>query len=306
MHPREIVAAYRRGENLMSLLKNRQSSEEVEACIEVAYDLQAGSYIDLMNDWAFAKQKHAYAAEIAQCIDSITDCTSLMEVGVGEATTLSVVMKQFHQTPRHVHGFDISWSRVARAREWLSQRGQSSVFLSVASLFHIPYVQSSFDVVYTSHSIEPNGGKESQILTELYRVASRYLVLLEPGYEFANAEQKQRMESHGYCRNLAGHAEDLGMRVIKHEPFPYVANPKNPTAVVVIEKDSSRDDATPQLACPGFGDLLTDHSDAFYSPESLRAYPKIGGIPCLRKHDGVVASDYERFCKPASPFRHAA
>jgi ubiquinone/menaquinone biosynthesis C-methylase UbiE len=32
--------------------------------------------------------------------------------------------------------------------------------LVVADLFHIPFADNSVDVVYTSHSLEPNGGRE--------------------------------------------------------------------------------------------------------------------------------------------------
>lgn len=220
---------------------------------------------------------------------------SVVEAGIGEGTTFSFVLKHLVDSVRHAHGFDIAWSRIATCRKWLKHNGLNDVFLSMASLLHMPYKDSSFDVVYTSHTIEPNGGNEEPILKELFRVSSRYLILLEPAYEFASEESRSRMERLGYCRNLVGVAEGLGMRVVKHELFAHCANPMNPTAIIVIEKDANAMPAIPRLACPRFGDSLADFDDSLYSEVSLRAYPKIKGIPCLRPSDGIIASAYNKF-----------
>lgn len=167
--------------------------------------------------------------------------------------------------------------------------------MATASLFHLPYLDGCFDVVYTSQAIEPNAGNEAIIMKELYRVTSRFLVLLEPAYELASQEAQQRMEKYGYCRGLVEHAKSMGMRVIKHELLPYVGNPLNPIAITVIEKNSDAPSAIPQWACPRFGLPLRDYGDSFFCTDSLRAYPKIQGIPCLRPEDGIIASTYEKY-----------
>lgn len=43
----------------------------------------------------------------------------------------------------------------------------TNVNLFVANLFHIPLVDSSMDLLYTCYAIEPNGGKEKEILQEI-------------------------------------------------------------------------------------------------------------------------------------------
>ncbi|WP_197171978.1 class I SAM-dependent methyltransferase [Novipirellula aureliae] len=262
--------------------------------IETAYDLQAGSYIRALDDEWMMAHKIEYGKAIADQIRELTDPTSIIETGVGEGTTLSFVLQHLNAPSVDAHGFDISWSRIACCRQWMQKYWSGNCFLSVASLLHLPYADSCFDVVYTSHTIEPNGGNELAILKELYRVTSRYLILLEPGYELASPEARERMENHGYCTGLVEKAATLGMSVIKHELFGLSANPMNPTALIVIEKFPDAPSATPRLACPNFGDSLEDYGDAFYSPGSLRSYPKIGGIPCLRREDAVIASAYQR------------
>src|SRR5688500_6437781 len=100
--------------------------------------------------------------------------------------------------PSEILGFDISWSRLKFAKEFLNDFNINNVTLFTANLFEIPLQDDSIDVVYTSHSIEPNGGKEKEALKELYRVTRKYLVLLEPSFEFASDEARARMKQHGY------------------------------------------------------------------------------------------------------------
>ncbi|CAM5272174.1 Methyltransferase domain-containing protein OS=Lysinibacillus sphaericus OX=1421 GN=LS41612_21290 PE=4 SV=1 [Lysinibacillus sphaericus] len=66
----------------------------------------------------------------------------------------------------------------------------------------MPLANNSIDLVYTVHALEPNGGKELEALKELYRVASKYVVLVEPYYEGANSEAKERMDRLGYIKGI--------------------------------------------------------------------------------------------------------
>jgi ubiquinone/menaquinone biosynthesis C-methylase UbiE len=104
--------------------------------------------------------------------------------------------------PLKVFGFDISWSRVKFAKKLVEEYNMKNVNLFTANLFEIPLLDNSIDIVYTSHSLEPNGGKEKQALKELFRIAKNYIVLLEPSYELASTDARERMINHGYITNL--------------------------------------------------------------------------------------------------------
>ena len=291
MHPMELKRRFEAGENITSLLKAEAgSNHNSEEIIETAYDLQAGSYIAALDNPDMAAHKRAYAQQIAREIESLGPVDSLLEPGVGEGTTLGLVAEALRAAPTHIHGFDLSWSRVAHARRWLASRGQGAIQLSVASLLHMPFPDQAFDVVYTAHTLEPNGGRERVLLAELARVASRYLLLLEPSWEHADAAGRARMERLGYVRDLPGHARSLGLTVLRHERFAHTANPLNPTALTVIALDPSAPASTPQFACPRHQEPLTQQEGAWFSPRSLRAYPCLGGLPVLRPEAGVLAS----------------
>lgn len=297
MHPMELKRRFEAGDNITALLKHEVGSDHnSEEIIETAYDLQAGSYIAALSDPDMAAHKQAYAEQIAREIEALGPVNSLLEPGVGEATTLGLVVEALASPPPHVHGFDLSWSRVAHAKRWLSNRGQGSVQLSVASLLQMPFQNNAFDVVYTAHTLEPNGGREREVLAELARVASRYLLLLEPSWRHADAAGRARMERLGYVRNLDEHAKSLGLRVLRHEPFPHTANPLNPTALTLIALDPGAAPSTPRFACPRHREALVEQDNAWFSPQSLRVYPRLGGLPVLRPESGVLASAWPAMC----------
>lgn len=290
---KEMRSEYANGNNVMQYAKNLTNSEfnNLEV-IQIAYDLQAGSYID------FAKSDVARSArwceQAANILSPMVDSDStILEVGCGEATTLQGVLNNLVKAPKHAFGFDISWSRCSYARSWLAEnKVHADVF--VADLFQIPLEDSSVDIVYTSHSLEPNGGNESAALKELIRIAKRAVVLIEPIYELADLKAQERMNEHGYVRNLKNYAETLNVTVAEHKLLDFRMNPLNPSGVIVLEKEKIKVERMPGLVwrCPLTHARLERFNDCFYSKEAGIAYPILGGIPVLIKGRAIVASAY--------------
>jgi hypothetical protein len=280
----QLREAYRDGQNIAALLREQSGGQNSAEIIETAYDLS-------QRDPKRCAFRETYAAELEKVFAEIGMPSSVLEAGVGEATTLSYVLKAIGKSMPAM-GVDISWSRVNWARRWLGEQGIEGVKLALADLEHLPLSDNAIDVVYTSHSIEPNRGREREILAELYRVTGRYLVLLEPAYELAGEKARARMDEHGYCRDLPGQAEALGMRVVVHRLFPLSANPENPTALTVIEKATDHKPDNLDWHCPVAGGLLVERQGFWYSDQSMLAYPVLGGLPCLRCEKGIIASQY--------------
>ncbi len=264
----------------------------------VAYDLQAGSYISL------AKENYSnyqcWCKQLAQLLSGyVTEGDAILEVGVGEATTLAGVLKEGLFKPSLALGFDVSWSRIGEGRKWLSENGQSAA-LFVADLLNIPLADNSVDVIYSSHSLEPNGGKEKQAIGECLRVARKAVVLVEPIYELASTEAKARMRSHGYVEGLRETAECLGAVVSDYRLLDYSPNPLNPSGVLCLEKrdkallrpDWIEWDSMP-WQCPITGLPMKGGPEFFYASEVGLAYPVLRGVPMLRAEHAIVASRLE-------------
>jgi SAM-dependent methyltransferase len=290
---KKIKELFDSGANVMEHFRSQSNSRNntIDA-IKISYDLQAGTYIDVYNN--NREFNTLYTGALAALLGRLGNHTSIMEAGVGEATTLANVVEKMDNKPEFACGFDISWSRINYAKAFARSKQVNDNWLFTGDLFHIPLKDNCVDVVYTSHSIEPNGGREKEALQELYRIASRYLVLLEPSYELGSDEAKARMEHHGYVRGLKATAEDLGYKVVEYRLFDHIINPLNPTGLIVIEKNSSASSVTPNYACPITGGVMERSGDCYYAAESLMAYPIIGGVTCLLPENGILASGFNK------------
>ena len=81
---------------------------------------------------------------------------------------------------------------------------------------------------------------------------------------------------------------------MKHNLFPVIFNPLNPTAITIISKNGqiNREIGSNSFACPKFKGPLEKIENMLFSHEALTVYPILKGIPCLRIENGILASQY--------------
>lgn len=259
----------------------------------VAYDLQAGSYVSAAR--LDRERNRRWCTQLAGLLKGVlAEGDSILEVGVGEATTLAGVLGELGSKNARAFGFDVSWSRVDEGRKWLRENKQEAN-LFVADLLNIPMGDGSVDVVYSSHSLEPNRGREEEAVRECLRVARKAVVLVEPIYELASAEAQARMRHHGYVEGLRATAEHLGAEVLDYRLLDYSPNPLNPSGVLCLKKtgisgNPSRTNQSAVWRCPMTGAELNRADDVFYAAEVGMAYPVLKRIPMLRAEHAIVAS----------------
>lgn len=285
---------YQEGRNIMELLRGGAPGPVTDpAAVLAAYDLQAGSYVEAARDPARRPALLAYAAAVAALLEGL-GARSFLEAGVGEATTLAHVVGRSGGGPAPAAaGLDISWSRLAHGLRYARSEG-AGVSLVLGDLFRIPAPDDAFDVVYTSHSIEPNRGREAEALRELHRVARRHVVLLEPASALGGRETRARIERHRYCTGLADHARALGFRIVEHRLFDVCTRPDNETELIVLEKSAAAapSAALPGFACPACRSRLETARGHRYCRECCLIYPVVDGIPCLLASASILGSSY--------------
>lgn len=288
-----IKELYDQGVNIIQYLKNLdERKDNTTADILISYDIQAGIYT--RRNELNAPTRKAYCAEIAETLEQLGG-GSLLEVGVGEASTLGTLLEQLQHPFEAVYGFDLSWSRILYAQKYLQSLSlkNTNITLVTGDLFHPPFQSDSIDIVYTAHSLEPNGGKEKESIQALYRICKNYLVLIEPGYELAGEEARARMLKHGFVTNLRKHVEELGYEIVEHKQLKAAFNPLNPSGMIVIKKaSSSAHRGTSPLACPVTAAPLQKIGEDYFAPDSLLAYPTIKGIPCLLPENAIIATHF--------------
>lgn len=205
--------------------KRLSSSKEIAA----SYDAQAReSYATKLRNPFFERYGRAVGRKVAEL-----EPLSLLDVGTGDGYTLSYALEEV-RVPI-VFGVDVSKERLRIAESILGPR---NVTFRDMDLFDLHFGDESFDVVMSSHALEPNGGREVDGIRELYRVARRYVLMLEPDYDAAPPAGKLRMERLGYVIGLwdAMLAVTKPGDVCDRVPFAVVGSPLNPTYCYVISK----------------------------------------------------------------------
>lgn len=298
----ELKAVYENGGNIIDYIHKKRGGEgNFTEEILLSYDFQAGSYYD---EYREAKDDFdPYHDQLASILNQyIQSNCSIMEAGVGEARSLVPILNRLDMKKiKDVYGFDLSWSRVKYAEKFENDFRETDglkIQFWVGDIMNMAVKDAAVDVVFTAGACEPNGGKEKELLQELYRVTRKYLILFEPAYEFANEEARKRMERYGYVTKLYETAVSLNYKIIRHELLDISLNPMNPMGLIVIEKNTGDQAAKKSIFCdPVSKAELERHEDAWFCSESLLVYPVIGGIPMLMEEYAVVATKYDLFAK---------
>ncbi|WP_316863014.1 class I SAM-dependent methyltransferase [uncultured Cohaesibacter sp.] len=292
----EARNVYERGENVTEYLRAKYGETVNNSeIIEISYDLQAGSYVEFVKS-NFEKAK-LYTNELAELIGKhACEGDSLLDVGTGELTTLSLILEANKFSPSQVLAFDISWSRLKKGEAFFHENNRKNdvpLQTFVSDMKEIPLHSKSVDVIISSHALEPNGDNLSQLLKELFRVAKRKLVLFEPSYELNTQEGKERMQRLGYIKGMEATAEALGGRVLDIIPIKNVSNPLNPTACYVIEPpqaDGMVSKEKPTFSVPGTNFVLERKDSFFASKDTGLIFPIFENIPILKGQNGILAT----------------
>jgi len=281
---------YKNGHHIINKLADMGVDKQKR--IEIAYDLQAGSYTQGYFENPEIRDEPVRIIHELLLLKNIA-FDSILEAGCGEANTFGLLIKSFQNLNKvEKLAFDISMSRLFYAKHFLKTIGVEGVRLFMADIMDIPLYENSVDLVYTFHSIEPNGGNEEQVIDELYRISRKYLLLIEPIFEFASKEGQERMEKNGYVKGLKNICDRKGYEVLEYQKFPFQLNPLNPTGFILIKKQSTDQKVNAFYVDPVFKDILERRDSGFYSPESGYYYPVIDDIPVLLKNQGVLVSKW--------------
>ena len=159
----------------------------------------------------------------------------VLEVGCGNCINLANLSRRFKGTAE-LSGIDISARRLEVARGFFKED------LAEAKLYEASITQKTnwhdgyFDVVFSMHCLEQIAHETKAAVKEMYRLASRKLVLIEPVFELGNAAQKLYLYHSDHCRILLKTIQALDYNITRLEALNIQSNPVNQSSIVVIEK----------------------------------------------------------------------
>lgn len=289
----EAKEVYRKGGNVTKFLRNKFKSEtNTSEIIEIAYDLQTGSYIEEFK--ADPAEHEFYADDLSKILNDNLMCgDTLVDVGTGETTIFTLVLNRLDVKLAKILAFDISWSRLSVGMEFHRENRKFKYPLTtfVADMKEIPLPNKSVDVITSSHGLEPNGADLEKLLLEMFRVAKKKLVLFEPSYELNSDEGRARMDSLGYIKDIEGVVSKLGGAVLSITRV-FEKNPLNPTFCFIIEPptQNAKDSEALTFCVPGTNFKLETNEQYMFSKETGLVFPIIDGIAILKTSSALLAT----------------
>jgi ubiquinone/menaquinone biosynthesis C-methylase UbiE len=116
-----------------------------------------------------------------------TKFKSLLDFGCGELTNFYTLMKNIKTSKKVFYANDYSFNRIFLGKKFLNKKKLSINLTCFANdTIKIPLPDNSIDIVTTVHAIEPNKYDANKILMELWRIAKKKLILLEPNNKLTN------------------------------------------------------------------------------------------------------------------------
>lgn len=290
----EAKSIYQKGENITQYLRTKFGNEDnTSEIIEIAYDLQAGSYTDYVK--SNRNKNEIYAAELSRVLNKhLEDGDSLLDVGTGEITTFTLVLNKLDIELSDIVALDISWSRLSVGMKFYRENRKIKFPLKtfVADIKQIPLHEKCVDIVTSSHALEPNGKNLDLLLLELFRITKKKLVLFEPSYELNSEEGKTRMDRLGYIKDIEGTVSKIGGKVVDVVPIKNIFNPLNPTTCYIIEPSIQEVKYLESVTfcVPGTNFKLEFNGQYFFSKDTGLLFPIIDEIPCLKNTSAILAT----------------
>jgi|688.fasta_scaffold386945_1 ubiquinone/menaquinone biosynthesis C-methylase UbiE len=276
----ELKISYDKGLNLTELVSMWGYPIDFET-ISIIYELQAGTY----TKHAIQNTEYIdiFTSEIVSVLGQyLNNNMSILDCGTGEGTTLIPILKKL-KIPSG-YAIDASISRVLWAQQ-NATKAKIDLNLAVSDLGQLPLGNNSVDAVITVHALEPNGGREIELIQELGRVARKYVFLIEPDFENASAEQKIRMKKLSYITGLDAAIKENGFKILVKIPIKNNSNELNAASITVVQTNEvNQQNSDLTWTDPIYKSKLNPYLNGLRSFNGLW-YPTVSNIPLLRKAD---------------------
>ena len=145
---------------------------------------------------------------------------SLIEVGAGELTTLYPVIKKVNNLD-FISALELSPNRLKHGNSFLKEKGIQIDHLIACDASNIPYEDNSFDISFTQYCIEQVPQLAKKIIDEMIRISSKYVIIIEPSYQFSNKITKNRILHKGFPMLKENHFKNLNAKIIYRDGLPF-------------------------------------------------------------------------------------
>ena len=182
--------------------------------------------------------KQYYAFCISNIIQKL-NLKTILEVGAGELTQYFLLKKDLDKKNYKIKrscGLDLSLKRLEAGKEFLNSKNQE-IEIFQADAQKMPFKDNEFDILYTCHCLEQVPHLLEPCLKEMIRVSKKYVILIEPSYEFTNKVTRNHIYKKNYVKifdkSLDKILKNFKFKRFKMPIFQYV----NGAELIMIEKN---------------------------------------------------------------------
>ena len=280
-----LLKKFNKKKNLQKILLKKKIDKNVS--IKMSYDIQAGSYINFFKSISKKKFEKVYSPIIETYFKEFKNCKTILDFGCGELTSSLFLFSKIKKYINKYFACDISLNRLYIGKNYIeshlkhNDRKKLKIFCN--SDINLPFRNNSIDLILTIHSLEPNNNTSKQIITELFRVANKGLILMEPHYEIANSRQKKRMKNYNYIKGLERLLKNKNykLKIIKKDSH---INELNKSSLFILKKIKKIKKNKSVYVEPKTLVNLKSYNNFLYSDKTLRVFPNINDITIF-SHD---------------------
>lgn len=283
--------AFSSGSNILQALTSKFPTVSQTELIEISYSFQSGTYINYYkNHQKDFNRSNSYIAKLIEdYIPTLSNIENWLDLGIGEGTTIGDLHRRLNKSIP-LTGTDSSLNRLNLSNSFLRECLDSNTYTPIYCRHNtLPFSDNSFEIVSLFHSLEPNKYTWQSIINEVLRVSARYVLLVEPIYEFATDHQKQHIISHNYFSGLIEELNQMKklnkINIITIEELHQNSlDPLLPSTFILIEKSENKSSSLfssiNDLRC-----IVTHETMNSFTNSSIKfnstIYPVVQGVPLL-------------------------
>lgn len=201
-----------------------------------------------------------------------------MEIGAGELTNICEILKKNKNINfEHVLALDLSLPRLICGNNLLNKNSIYIDYCINSNAENIPLGENSIDLLFTVHCLEQVPYIARNIIKEMIRVANKYVVLIEPSYEFGTEVTRNRIFHKDYIRINQNMFKDLDAEIIyreKNRLSSYISS----SEIIILKKKDFDKPKKFKLICPNCKkDLNLIKKDLVCNKEN-KIYEKKDGV----------------------------
>tara|TARA_Y100001970_G_C14248059_1_gene869703 strand:+ start:738 stop:1787 length:1050 start_codon:yes stop_codon:yes gene_type:complete len=258
--------------------------------IEKYLDKKSSFIAEIDEDKKVVELKGTYERYYSDFLLNLTKkikFNSILEVGAGELTLIAELLNKLKKKENFKKAaLDISYHRLNKGQNFLKKKKINLHHIIKGDAANQPFADNSFDIVYTSHCLEQVPHLFNKIVNECVRVSKKYVIFIEPSYEFGSDVTKNHIYKKGYPIIKKKLFSERNYKIIYRNSSP-VKSYTNGTEIIILKKNRDKKTITKSLfICPSCRRSLKINNHNLICENENLLFKIRNKIPLLEVQDG--------------------